>query len=157
MAQITWQDKVRVTVSPLTRADKLDIFKAFRQEQLAVVNFEDDIQFVEYQLHTDELVAVKATRLIEICKGGKWVAVKSETTLEYEGMALIFSPDLTPDMLRHYPADLADQWVEAATEINGGINSAMSFFTSLRLTSGKTNSEPSSDESPSATPKPETS
>lgn len=142
MAVIEWEGKIRITIGQISRVGQLDLFKLFSESEWYERKGETtSIEDVRRIMQTDAMVAVIATRQIEVCQNGKWVIVKGKATVEHDGESIIltFPPDY--NAINYLPSDLGDMWIAAATEKNGGLNKNLSFFTSVTPTNGKTNNE----------------
>ena len=150
MAVIEWEGKIRITIGSISRAGQLDLFKLFADSEWYERQGETtSIEDVQRIMQTDAMVAVIATRKIEVCQNGKWVIVKGkEMKVEHDGetIVLTFPPDY--NAINYLPSDLGDMWIAAATEKNGGLNKNLSFFTSVTPTNGKTSNERKSEEQP---------
>lgn len=150
MAVIEWEGKIRITIGQISRAGQLDLFKLFAEsewyERKGDTTSLEDVRRI---MQTDAMVAVIATRKIEVCQNGKWLIVKGTgAKIEHDGetISLAFPPDY--NAINYLPSDLGDMWIAAATEKNGGLNKNLSFFTSVTPTNGKTNNDPKSEKQP---------
>lgn len=161
MPVFEWQGVIRITIGELSRAGQFDLWAIFAQsEWFHDKNTDDDTRNGIRIMDTDAMVTAVATRKIEVCRKGKWVEVKSGETVTVitpDGDEFPISFPVTYQQINTAPQSLGDLWVKYGTERNGGLTENMTFFTSLTLKRGKTNSEPESEEPPSNTPTPETS
>jgi hypothetical protein len=149
MAVFEWEGKIRITIGQISRAGQLDLFRLFADSEWYERKGETtSIEDVRRIMQTDAMVAVIATRKIEVCQNGKWLRVKGNAKVEHDGefIMLSFPPDY--NAINNLPSDLGDMWIAAATEKNGGLNKNLSFFTSVTPTNGKTSNAPKSDEQP---------
>lgn len=157
MAVIEWDNQVRVHVGYISRAGQLDLWVMYAGSAWFENDKADsDLDNVRRVMETDSMVAAAATRRIEICKKGKWVALpdgKSETIQSEGGDVFTLSFPPTYEQVNACPRRLGDEWVKEAVERNGGLSLNLNFFTSLTLANGKMNSDLKSDEPPSSTPK----
>ena len=143
MPLITWKDKVRVRVGELTRAGQFDLWRA--AEQNGLINVDNGETTIHWSRECDNLVAAVATRLIEVCEGGAWKPLTSGDTY-----ALQIDDDLTSTL--HFPmraADfddlpksLANPWIQAAIQENGGLHDALFFVSSLVTFTTENNETP---------------
>lgn len=150
MPAFEWEGLVRVTIGSLTRAHKLDLWVMYNNDDWLSgdSNSSDPLDNTRFLMKTDAMIAAVSTRRIELCQKGKWVEIESAEHFDYDGERFTLSYPPTAELINHLPAALADRWIEVATDKNGGITANLTFFTSLRPTNGKTNSEPKSDEQP---------
>lgn len=154
MPVVEWNGQVKITVGELTRAGQLDLFvwwHEWSQQRQRTDETLDWLYNTEHFIETDAMVAAAATRKIEVCQAGQWVtldnAPQTIETVDGDVFTLTFPP--TYAQINTCPRSLGDQWIEAATQKNGGINANLTFFTSWTAMSGKTTSEPESDATPS--------
>lgn len=160
MPVFEWQGVIRITIGELSRAAQFDLWAMYTQSEWYNDTTEDNTRNGVRLMDTDAMVTAVATRKIEVCKKGKWVEVEAGETVT------VITPDsdefpvsypVTYQQINTAPRSLGDLWVRYGTERNGGLTANMTFFTSLTLTNGKTNSVPESAEPPLNTPTPETS
>lgn len=158
MAVIEWEGEVRLTIGYISRADQLDLFAVFNQSEWLDLKppdnkMQEGLYMTRRLMETDAMVAAVATKRIEICKGGKWLALKAGKayTIKDTDIQISFPP--TYQMINDCPRQLVDLWVESAVERNGTFNANMRFFSSPIKTSGKTNSAATSEPPPSSTEK----
>lgn len=160
MPVFEWQGVIRVTVGELSRAAQFDLWTMFTQSEWFNDTTEDATRNAIRIMDTDAMVTAVATRKVEVCKKGKWVEVQSGETVTVatsDGDEFPVSYPVAYQQINAAPRSLGDMWVRYGTERNGGLTANMTFFTSLTLTSGKTNSAPESEEPPLSTPIVETS
>lgn len=153
MAVYEWQGKLRFTIAALSRADKLDLWVAYsRTESYKAAPPEHPFVNAANLMETDALITAVSTHKIEICIDGTWQDIQDEIQIEHDGDSFVLAYPPTAEMINHLPAYLADQWIEWATEKNGGLTANLSFFSSLSFKNGKTNNEAKSEEPLSNTP-----
>lgn len=160
MPVFEWQGVIRVTVGELSRAAQFDLWTMFTQSEWFNDTTEDATRNAIRIMDTDAMVTAVATRKVEVCKKGKWVEVQSGETVTVvtpDGDEFPVSYPVAYQQINAAPRSLGDMWVRYGTERNGGLTANMTFFTSLTLTSGKTNSAPESEEPPLSMPIAETS
>ena len=155
MAVFEWNGLVRITVGEISRAGQLDLWVMYSESEWHEKKTLTGVDYTRQLTETDAMVAAAATRKIEVCKGGKWVTLNPDdkhTVITPDGDSFELSYPVPYATINTCPRSLGDQWIEASVERNGGFNHNMTFFSSLTLTNGKTNSEPKSEEPPSNTP-----
>lgn len=148
MASFEWQGLIRITIGSISRADQVDLWRVYEQSEWSERDRSDNVDRMRGIMDTDAMVAAVATRKIEICKNGKWQALKDKATIEHDGDVIELSFPPTYEQINQYPRSLGDQWIELSAERNGGIHSHLRFFSSVNVPNGMTNSEPKSDEQP---------
>lgn len=144
MPTITWKDKVRVRVGELTRAGQFDLWRAAEQSGL-IDDGETEI-VVKWSALGDNLVAVHATRSIDVCDGDEWrrLSVGESCTLQLdEGDEIKLHFPMTEAAFDALPKSLANPWIETAIDENGGLHNALFFASSLvKPTNGRSETQP---------------
>jgi hypothetical protein len=157
MPVIEYKGVLKITVGMVNRAAQIDLFTVFQESEWQGEDIQamDNLRFVQRIMATDAMVAAIATRKIEVCKKGKWVALEdgqTHTIILPDGDELDIAYPPTYEQINHVPKDLGDEWVKAAVERNGSFSANMNLFLSVSVGSGMTNSVAASGEPPSLTP-----
>lgn len=128
MRTFEWQGVIRVSVGELTRKQTLqfanemnDLYTTSRIEEIQAIENQKELDVVTLQV-TDainEIPTVLATRKIEVCKDGQWIAVGAKPVpVELDGMPYEVALPITRAWLNDLPASLYKQWIGAVGEEN---------------------------------------
>lgn len=152
MPLITWKDKVRVRVGELTRAGQFDLWRA--AEQAGLLDEKNGETEIRWSRAGDDLIGSVATRSIEICDGNGWRPLEAGETynlpIEDDETVLISHP-MKPAYFDSLPASLANPWLKAALDANGGLHDALFFVSSLvTFTTPNSETPPVSESSPTS-------
>ena len=137
----TYNDALRVTVGPMTRAQQLRLIA----EPLDDITADTVPAIVQIEMLTD-LLAVYCTRTIEGKDGKQWREVTDGLTVDDVTIGM----PLTIAQYRELPVALTNQWGRAALECNPDLGAVLFLASTALLTT--TGSGATSESAPSETP-----
>lgn len=144
MPTITWKDKVRVRVGELTRAGQFDLWREAGEAGLIDVSPDaDEAVKINWSRTGDNLMAVVATRSIEVYEGDQWRRLETGETYKLlidDDETVEISFPMRIESFNALPKSLANTWIQTAIDLNGGLHDAL-FFGSSLVTFTTVNSE----------------
>ena len=149
MAVVVWKDKVKIVVGELTRRAELQMAN---EVERIVAALPDDATPEQFAASLDELVAVLATRSIQVCIDGVWLPVDAghaRTVDLGEGDTFTLNfPPVAAEMAS-LPGSLYEQWLNAAANENTRVQDR--FLAAITgLASTTSTSAPPSGDAPSS-------
>jgi len=146
MATIEWKAVIRVRVGELTRTGQFDLWRAVQDSGLLDLSQQE--QVLNWTRGGDELVAAQATRSVEVCEDGVWRALRGESaTVLVDDEPVTVGFPFTPALFGDLPKSLANPWIRAALDVNGGLHDALFFVSSLVTITNNGSETPPADAS----------
>lgn len=141
MALFTWKEIIRVRTGELTRAAQINIWRD--ADALGLVEKANTDDMLTWTRDGDDLVAAHATRSIEVCVEGVWTLVEGERNVTLpDGDVITLAFPMRAALFGALPKSLANPWIKAAIDENGGLHDALFFASSLVTITPASNGTP---------------